>query len=119
MPLPGLLPLPARGLLRRGGDALLPCFAAVRKLRCTLTRTVASVWGAADGVALSEDASGGLLGPSPSGGLPDASTQLLANALKGLFGGWTRCGSLLCVALESGDRLSGLIFRDGLDSDVC
>ena len=88
MPLPGLLPLPVKGLLRNGGEALLPCFAAAKKLRCTLTRTVASVWAPADVVALLEDASGGLLGPAPSGGLAEASTELFANALKGLFGGW-------------------------------
>ena len=87
MPFPGLLPLPVKGLLRNGGDAFLPCFAAARKLRCTLTRTVASVWGIADVVALAEDASGGLLGPAPSGLLAHASTDLFA--LKGLLGAWT------------------------------
>ena len=90
IPLPGLLPLPVKGLLRSGGEALLPCFAAARKLRCTLTCTVASVWGIADVVALPADASGGLLGPAPSGGPTGASTELFANALKGLFGGWTQ-----------------------------
>ena len=42
MPLPGLLPLPVRGLLPEAGEELPPCLAAARKLRCTLTCTVAS-----------------------------------------------------------------------------
>lgn len=135
MPFPGLLPLPARGLLPDRGGELLPCLTAARKLRCTLTCTVASAWGMADITLLAAAASGGLRGPASSGGLlgpaltggllgaalpevlVDSSPELFAGALKGLLGGWPEDWSRLGDALESGDRLPGFLCE--LDSDMC
>lgn len=103
--MPGLLPLPAKGLLCICGEEVLPCFAADRKLRRTFTLTDASACENLEG--LLEDASGGLLRTAPRG--------LFAKGLKGLSGTSPGYGLCLFAALSG---LSGLC-DELADSDMC